>query len=115
MIKIVARHYRVQLAHDVPLRSRYIRTTCVKHPDNNHLSGTIARCINRVLSSDINDETAISRALGPLDITAIVLSDPLSFVHRTVTSASLLFSNETFDRHRIYLSTYHGTKNSFPS
>lgn len=28
----------------------------VLNPDNNHLSGTIARCINRVLSPDVNDK-----------------------------------------------------------
>lgn len=54
MIKIVARHYRVQPARRASSQQIYERR--VLNPDNNHLSGTIARCINRVLSPDTNDK-----------------------------------------------------------
>lgn len=115
MIKIVVRHYRVQLARHASSEQIYGRR--VLNPDNNHLSGTIARCINRVLSPDINDKRR-SLSLGPLDITAIVLSKPLSFVplSRSGYQHFSFFSNEIFDGCRIYLSTYHesGTK-SIPS
>jgi len=96
MIKIVARHYRVQPARRASSEQIYERR--VLNPDNNHLSGTIVCCINRVLSPDINDKRERERerrslSLGPLDITAIVLSVTLSFVERTdqITSTSLLF------------------------
>lgn len=120
MIKIVARHYRVQPARRASSQQIYERR--VLNPDNNHLSGTITRCINRVLSPDTNDKrrsvslspsppSPFSLSLRPLDITAIVLSKPLSFVpsnERIGLQALplLFFSNEIFDRYRIYLSIY---------
>jgi hypothetical protein len=114
MIKIVARHYRVQrVAHDATcLFGADIDGRRVLNSDNNHLSGTIARCINRVLSPDINDKRrSLARSGHSILPRSFYRSHSRSFNERIRLQTLPLFFFQTKyltgARRRIYLSTYY--------